>query len=87
MNAPLTPFPPVGPQFGVIEEFDSHACLGSVIDGGDHVWPFHCTALVDGTREVEPGTQVAFVVERRPGGRLEAARITELPEDAPQVGS
>lgn len=42
-------------------------------DGSTH--PFHCTALVDGTRRIEPGTQVGF--ELRPGrqGRWEAAGI------------
>ena len=78
MNAAAIVFPPVGPQHGVVEAFDSHACLGTILGatGGD--WPFHCTALVDGTREVQPGTAVVFVVVRRPGGRLEAGRISPL---------
>ena len=43
-------------------------------DGVEH--PFHCTALTDGTRRIEPGTAVSY--ELRPGrqGRWEAGSVT-----------
>ncbi|MCB1027528.1 MAG: cold shock domain-containing protein [Microthrixaceae bacterium] len=74
MSAP-TPFPPVGPQRGVVEAFDSHVCLGTIAGDDGARWEFHCTALTDGSREVARGAHVGFVVVRRPGGRFEADRI------------
>ena len=74
-----TPFPPAGPQLGTVEAFDSHACLGTIVDTAECRWPFQCTALADGSREVEPGTPVTFVVARRHGGTFEADRVAPLP--------
>ena len=62
-----------------MEAFDSHACLGTIVDSAERRWPFQCTALADGSREVEPGTPVSFVVARRHGGTFEADRIATLP--------
>jgi cold shock CspA family protein len=59
---------------GIVTAFDEARGLGVVESGGvEH--PFHCTALLDGTRTVEVGTAVSFEV--RPGGmgRWEATRI------------
>ena len=59
---------------GVVVAFDEPRGLG-VIDADGITYPFHCTALLEGTRTVEPGTAVIFEV--RPGGmgRWEATRI------------
>jgi cold shock protein len=59
---------------GVVTDFDEPRGLGTV-DGGGRSFPFHCTALLDGTRTVAVGTSVTFEV--RPGGRgrWEATRI------------
>ncbi|MEZ5381083.1 MAG: hypothetical protein R2754_04715 [Microthrixaceae bacterium] len=70
-----SPFAPTGPLLGTVERFDTHSCLGEVVDAAGRTWPFQCTALVDGTREVAPGTEVTFVVVPRNGGRLEADRL------------
>ena len=70
-----TPFPPAGPQHGTVETFDSHACLGTIVDPAGRQWRFQCTALADGSREVDPGTAVTFVVARRHGGTFEADGI------------
>jgi hypothetical protein len=68
---------------GRITEFDEARGLG-VLDAGGVRYPFHCTALVDGTRTIEVGTEVTFGL--RPGGmgRWEATAIEEL---APRPGS
>lgn len=55
-------------------EFDDPRGLG-VIEADGNRYPFHCTALLDGTRTVAEGTEVSF--ELRPGGmgRWEATAI------------
>lgn len=55
-----------GPAVGVVAEFDAEVGLGLIIDGDDGRWPFHCTAIADGTRTIEIGTTVRF--ERTWGG-------------------
>lgn len=55
--------------------FDEARGLGEVeVDGARY--PFHCTAIADGTRTIPVGTEVTF--ELRPGGsgRWEATAIT-----------
>ena len=37
--------------------------------------PFHCTAIADGTRRIEPGTAVAFELQPGRQGRWEATSI------------
>lgn len=82
MSDAPTPFPPTGPQHGTVDTFDSHACLGTIVDSAERRWPFQCTSLVDGSREVDPGTPVTFVVARRHGGTFEADLIAPiLPAD------
>jgi cold shock CspA family protein len=61
---------------GRVASFDEPRGLGTIeADGGD-TYPFHCTALLDGTRTVAVDTPVTFEV--RPGGlgRWEATRIS-----------
>ncbi len=55
--------------------FDEPRGLGT-IDAEGTVYPFHCTAIADGTRTIDEGTEVTFEV--RPGGlgRWEATQIT-----------
>jgi cold shock CspA family protein len=62
---------------GRVESFDEHRGTGIVItDSGEH-FPFHCTAILDGTRAIEPGTDVRFEVA--PGlGRWEAAALSRV---------
>ena len=58
-------------------EFDEPRGLGTITADGV-TFPFHCTALLDGTRTVEVGAVVEF--EIRPGGlgRWEATRIAKV---------
>ena len=62
---------------GTIIEFDEARGLG-VLDADGTAYPFHCTALVDGTRTIGVGTTVTFGV--RPGGlgRWEATAIEQV---------
>ena len=61
---------------GVVASFNSHRGLG-YIAAGDEQYLFHCAELVDGTREIEVGAQVGFVVASR-FGNLEASEIIKL---------
>ena len=63
-----------GGRSGRVESFDQHRGTGVVItESGEH-FPFHCTAIANATRTIEPGTEVLF--EITPGlGRWEAAAL------------
>jgi cold shock CspA family protein len=62
---------------GTVIEFDDARGLG-VLDADGTTYPFHCTALVEGTRTIEVGAEVTFGV--RPGGlgQWEATAIERL---------
>ena len=72
-----------GPRCGVVSAFDEERGLGTVTDGEGASFDFHCTAIADGTRTIEVGRPVLFVV--RPGhrGRLEARAIEKWETPAP----
>jgi hypothetical protein len=66
---------------GVVVDFDPHAGLGTVVgsvDGTGPRWLFHCTTIADGSRAIEVGTQVAFVVRAGGPGRWEAFEVTPI---------
>jgi len=59
---------------GIVAAFDEPRGLGTIeAEGGSY--PFHCTALADGTRTVDEGTAVTFEVRAAGMGRWEATRI------------
>lgn len=62
-------------MLGTVVEFDEARGLGHIVADGTG-YPFHCTAIADGTRTIEVGASVAFEV--RPGGlgRWEATALT-----------
>jgi len=63
---------------GVVVEFDEPRGLGEITtDLGAH-YPFHCTAISDGTRAIDVGARVQFVVAAGPLGRTEATDIRGL---------
>jgi cold shock CspA family protein len=65
----------LGEHTGSIESFDGHRGTGFVVDDTGARFPFHCTAIADGTREIAVGARVSFVVT--PGlGRWEAGSIS-----------
>jgi len=59
---------------GTVVEFDDPRGLGT-IDADGTRYPFHCTALLDGTRRVDVGTAVTFEVRPAGMGRWEATQI------------
>ena len=62
---------------GVVTAFDEPRGLGT-IDADGTAYPFHCTALLDGTRTVAVGrrdlAEAALLVERRDGPGAGAVR-------------
>jgi cold shock CspA family protein len=63
---------------GVVAVYDDARGLGVVVDDAGAAWPFHCTAVADGTRRIEAGAKVAFAVVAGHLGRTEATQVTKL---------
>jgi cold shock protein len=70
---------------GVVTEFDEHRGVGAVEAEHGERYPFHCTAIVDGSRRIRVGAVVRFVVQPGLPGRWEARDIT--PERSGDVPS
>ncbi|MDQ2754709.1 MAG: hypothetical protein M3R71_04080 [Actinomycetota bacterium] len=60
---------------GEVTAFDSAAGLGEVRGAEGAIYPFHCTQIADGSREITPGSAVSFAVIPGRGGRWEAGDI------------
>jgi cold shock CspA family protein len=60
---------------GKVVAFDSRRGLGEIRGDDERVYPFHCTKIADGTREIPIGVAVEFVVAPGPLGRWEAVGI------------
>ena len=59
---------------GSVESFDGQRGIGVVVDAAGERFPFHCTAIADGSRDIAVGTGVTFAVT--PGlGRWEASDL------------
>jgi cold shock CspA family protein len=59
---------------GRVESFDGDRGIGVVVDEAGEQFPFHATAITDGTRAITVGTRVRFAVA--PGlGRWEASAL------------
>jgi cold shock CspA family protein len=69
---------PRAPKIGVVTEFDERRGLGVVRGDDGTSYGFHCTALADGTRTVDLGTNVVFCVVAAHGGRYEARAVTTI---------
>ncbi|HKA93172.1 MAG TPA: cold shock domain-containing protein [Acidimicrobiia bacterium] len=66
---------PTARRHGTVRSFDERRGLGE-IEGDDlTTFPFHCTAIANGTRRIAPGTAVEFDVVAGLPGRWEAAAI------------
>ena len=67
-----------GPRTGRVEEFDERRGTGTVLSDDGTSYPFHCTAITDGTRTVAAGTRVVFEAAAGHLGRLEARSLTGI---------
>lgn len=64
---------------GVVATFDDHRGYGTVVTTGGRELFFHCTAVTDGSRTIEVGTEVAFDEAPGHGGRWQATRLIPIP--------
>jgi cold shock CspA family protein len=66
---------------GVVATYDERRGLGQVTDdAGGSLFGFHCTAISDGSRQIEAGTRVAFLLCPAHGGSLEATFLVPFPD-------
>ena len=60
---------------GRVTEFDDPRGLGTVLCDDGSRYGFHCTAISDGTRRIDVGVRVAFILAPGHLGRFEARDI------------
>jgi cold shock CspA family protein len=79
MEAMEAPVGATGPLRGIVTSFDTSKGRGSVQPEGEcgTMLGFHCTSIADGTRCIEPGTAVSFLVRPAVGGCWEARSVTQ----------
>ena len=63
---------------GTVVVFDDDRGLGTVTDDAGNAFPFHCTALSDGSRTIPEGTRVVFGVAPGHLGRLEGRHLRRV---------
>jgi CspA family cold shock protein len=59
---------------GSVTSFDGAVGLGVVTTDDEVDYPFHCTQILDGSRDIEVGTSVSFELAPRLG-RWEAVEL------------
>jgi cold shock CspA family protein len=62
-------------QKGKVERFDKDVGLGEVRAADARLYPFHCTEIADGSRDIAVGAEVTFVVAPGHRGVWEARRL------------
>lgn len=63
---------------GTVVDFDEHRGYGTVRAAEGRELFFHCTAIADGSRRIDVGAAVVFVVAPGHLGRWEAAVVEAL---------
>jgi cold shock CspA family protein len=71
---------------GTVAAFDSKRGLGEIRGDDERTYPFHCTKIADGTREIPVGVPVEFTVAPGVLGRWEAVAIRTRAAHAAEVG-
>ena len=66
--------------------FDARRGWGTVADSAGAEFEFHATAIGDGSRRIDPGTTVGFVIVPGHRGRYEARALTVLSGPAAPAG-
>lgn len=67
--------PPPARLTGEVTDFDADSGWGEVVTTDGTAFPFHSTAVADGSRHIEVGTGVAFEVVPGRMGRWEASGL------------
>ncbi len=61
---------------GRVAAYDDHRGRGEIEARGGMRFPFHCTAIADGSRTIAEGAPVRFRLVIGPLGALEAAAVS-----------
>jgi hypothetical protein len=83
LGVPLLPLD-ASALLGRVATYDGERGLGTVESmpaapgPATRLYPFHCTAIADGSRRIEPGTPVTFVAVPGLGGIVEARALTTV---------
>jgi CspA family cold shock protein len=67
-----------GPLTGKVDSFDKEVGLGQVRASDRRLYPFHCTEITDGSREIAVGAEVAFVPAAGHKGLVEARALVSV---------
>jgi hypothetical protein len=67
------------PLARTVVAFDARRGLGEVEDQEGRRYPFHCTRIADGSRDIPVGVKVEFAVAPGHLGRWEAVAIRPRP--------
>ncbi|MEL7156128.1 MAG: cold-shock protein [Actinomycetota bacterium] len=65
-------------RLGTVARFDAHVGLGEIEEATGTRFPFHCTAITDGTRTIDQGRSVGFLVGPGGPGVWEAVSVVPL---------
>jgi cold shock CspA family protein len=76
------PVPSAGPQHGRVASFDQARGLGTVTNDAGEKFDFHATGIADGSRTIDVGIHVVFVVTAGRRGRYEAGSLLPLAAEA-----
>lgn len=63
---------------GTVTSWDDPRGIGEITAEDGTVYPFHCTAIADGSRTTSEGLEVHFDVKPARLGRVEAISITPV---------
>jgi cold shock CspA family protein len=66
------------PKLGTVGAFDREVGLGEVRAGDGRLYPFHCTEIADGTRDIAVGAEVTFVLVAGHRGTREARGLVSI---------
>ena len=77
------PVPSAGVHHGRVSSFDQARGLGTVAGDDGTTFDFHATAVADGSRTIDVGTAVTFIVAAGHRGRYEARSLLPAPAPAP----
>ena len=66
----------MGVHRGTVTTWDDPRGIGEITGDDGVVYPFHCTAIADGSRQTNLGAAVHFAVKAARLGRWEAIAIT-----------
>ena len=68
-----------GPHLGSVASFDPVRGIGTVADDDGAVYPFHATVITDGSRHIEVGVRVGYLLTPGHGGRHEVRALVKAP--------